>query len=42
LVNDSFDVKENGEKTAVKTGLMDYQKVEILKGISANETLQKP
>jgi len=42
LVNDSFVVKENGEKIAVNTGLMDYQKVEILKGVSANETLQKP
>ncbi len=42
LFNDSVVTKANGEQAPVKTGLMDYQKVEILSGIEANETLQKP
>jgi HlyD family secretion protein len=42
LFNDSLVNKENGEQVVVQTGLMDYQKVEILNGISANETLLKP
>lgn len=42
LLNDSVVIKSNGEKTVVKTGLRDYQKIEILSGISANDELVKP
>jgi len=42
LLNDSMVVKSNGEKAVVKTGLRDYQKVEILSGIGANDELVKP
>ena len=34
LLNDSFVVKPNGDKVAVKTGLKDYQKIEIISGIA--------
>lgn len=42
LLNDSLVVKSNGDTVAVKTGLKDYQMVEILSGISVEEELQKP
>ena len=42
LLNDSTVIKSNGEKTHVKTGLKDYQMIEILDGISKNEELIKP
>jgi hypothetical protein len=34
--------KDNGEQVVVKIGLMDFQKVEILSGITANDRLVKP
>lgn len=42
LVNDSFVLNNKGEKIAVKTGLKDYKKVEILSGISTNDQLSLP
>jgi multidrug efflux pump subunit AcrA (membrane-fusion protein) len=42
VVNDSIVIKSNGEKAVVKTGLKDYQKIEILSGITANDELLKP
>jgi hypothetical protein len=42
LLNDSFVVKPNGDKIAVKTGLKDYQKIEIISGINAEDELVKP
>ena len=42
LVNDSMVMKANGEKVLVKTGLKDYQNIEILSGISADDELVKP
>ena len=42
LLNDSVVFKSGGEKVVVKTGLRDYQKIEILSGISANDELVKP
>ncbi len=42
LLNDSFVVKPNGDKVAVKTGLKDYQKIEILSGVSESQELIKP
>jgi len=39
---DGFVTKENGEKVAVKTGLKDYNKIEIISGISANDELIVP
>jgi hypothetical protein len=35
-------VKPNGEKVLVKTGLKNYQNIEILSGITANDELIKP
>ena len=42
LLNDSIVVKSNGDKVIVKTGLKDYQKIEIISGISADDELVKP
>lgn len=42
LVEDQFVLLENGEKRKVQTGLKDYQKVEILGGISNQDALIKP
>lgn len=42
LINDSFVMKANGDKVAVKTGLRDYQKIEILSGIKPEDELIKP
>jgi HlyD family secretion protein len=42
LLNDSLVIKKNGDKVVVKTGLKDYQKVEILSGINVEDELKKP
>lgn len=42
LIGDSMIIKANGDKVRVKTGLMDYKKIEILSGISANDEIIKP
>ncbi|MFM6948003.1 MAG: efflux RND transporter periplasmic adaptor subunit [Aquirufa sp.] len=42
LVEDSFVIKANDEKIKVKTGLNDFQMVEILSGLSANDEIKKP
>lgn len=42
VINDSFVLKENGEKVGVKTGLKDYKMIEILSGISAEDELINP
>lgn len=42
LLNDSIVMKSNGEKVIVKTGLMDFEKVEILSGITAKDELIPP
>lgn len=42
LIGDTAVLKSNGEKVRVSLGLKDYQKAEILSGISENDELQKP
>ena len=42
LLNDSTVVKSNGKKVMIKTGLKDYQMVEILSGLDANDELINP
>ncbi len=42
LIGDSMIIKANGDKVAVKTGLKDYKKIEILSGLSANDEIIKP
>lgn len=42
LINDSLVVKENGDTVKVEIGLSDYQRVEILSGITKSDVLQKP
>jgi len=42
LLNDSTVVKANGDKVFIKTGLKDYQMVEVLVGITANDELASP
>jgi multidrug efflux pump subunit AcrA (membrane-fusion protein) len=42
IEDDSIVYKSNGDKVKVKTGLRDYQKIEILSGISINDELIKP
>lgn len=42
LLDGGYVLLENKEKRKVQTGLKDYQKVEILSGLSVNETILKP
>jgi len=42
LVDGSFVLLENGDKKQVKTGLKDYQQVEILDGLTKEDVLVKP
>lgn len=42
LLNDSIVIKSNGDNVVVKTGLKDYQQVEIVSGITAEDELIKP
>ena len=42
LINDSFVLNNKGEKIAVKTGLKDYKKVEILSGINSSDQIHLP
>lgn len=42
LVQDSFVMLKNKEKRRVVTGLKDYQKVEILSGLSASDIIIQP
>ncbi len=42
LLNDSTVIKSNAEKVPVKTGLKDYEVIEIVEGIGKNEELIKP
>lgn len=42
LIDGSKVLKSNGDTVLVKTGLKDYQQVEILSGISASDELIKP
>lgn len=42
VINDSFVLKENGDKVAVKTGLKDYKMIEIISGIGAEDELKNP
>jgi HlyD family secretion protein len=42
ILNDSIVTKSNGTQVVVKTGLKDYQMIEILSGISASDELIKP
>ncbi|MEP7195436.1 MAG: efflux RND transporter periplasmic adaptor subunit [Saprospiraceae bacterium] len=42
LVEDSLVILENKEKRRVQTGLKDYVKIEIINGLTANETILKP
>jgi multidrug efflux pump subunit AcrA (membrane-fusion protein) len=42
IINDSIVIKKNGKKIKVKTGLRDYQKIEILSGINESDELIKP
>jgi HlyD family secretion protein len=42
LTDGNFVILENKEKRKVVTGLKDYQKVEILSGLNANDIILKP
>lgn len=41
LIDETYVLNESGEKVKVKVGLKDYQKAEILEGITANDVLIK-
>jgi HlyD family secretion protein len=41
LVDDSYVLNKKNEKIKVETGLKDYQKVEILRGLSLNDVIYK-
>jgi HlyD family secretion protein len=42
LLNDSQVIRSNKDTVTIKTGLKDYQKVEVLSGLNANDELIKP
>lgn len=42
LVNDSMVIMADGEKRKVVTGVMDFQKVEILRGLTTSDEIMKP
>ena len=42
ILKDSLVILASGDTIVVKTGLKDYQKIEILSGVSADNLLQKP
>jgi HlyD family secretion protein len=42
LINDSFVLVNKTEKRQVKTGIMDYQRVEIIQGLSDKDVIYKP
>ncbi len=42
LVQDSFVVLKNNEKRRVQTGLKDYQKIEVLSGLTGTDVIIKP
>ena len=42
LLAGDYVLMENSEKRKVVTGLKDYQKVEIVKGLSAKDIIRKP
>lgn len=42
MLNDSTVMKANGGKVVVKTGLKDYQMIEIVSGLDANDELKIP
>jgi multidrug efflux pump subunit AcrA (membrane-fusion protein) len=42
LLGDFMVVKSNGDKVSIKTGLRDYQKIEVLSGLSKEDELIKP
>ena len=42
LLENDFVLLENNEKRKVTTGLKDYQKVEILSGLTVNDIILKP
>jgi hypothetical protein len=42
LLNDSTVIKANGDKQIIKTGLKDYNSIEVLSGLSAKDELIKP
>jgi RND family efflux transporter MFP subunit len=42
LVNDSSVLNAKGDKIIIKTGLKDYNKVEVISGLTANDELLKP
>jgi HlyD family secretion protein len=41
LLNEHYVVLKNGQKRKVEVGLMDYERVEIVQGLSENDIIQK-
>ncbi len=42
LINENYVLLKSGEKRKVVTGLKDYQRVEIISGLSKDDRIQKP
>ncbi|RVU90443.1 HlyD family efflux transporter periplasmic adaptor subunit [Flavobacterium columnare] len=42
LIDGEYVLVNHNEKRKIKTGLMDYQKVEVISGLKANETIYLP
>ena len=42
LIEDTYVLDKNNEKIRVKTGLKDYQNVEILDGLKENQKIYLP
>ena len=42
LVDETYVLLKNGKKRKIVTGLKDYQRVEVIRGLSAEDIIQKP
>lgn len=42
LVDETYVLLESGEKRKITTGLKDYQRVEVIDGLNANDIIKKP
>jgi multidrug efflux pump subunit AcrA (membrane-fusion protein) len=42
IVDGKYVLINNNQKREIKTGLKDYQKVEVIEGLKENETIYKP
>ncbi|HND16794.1 MAG TPA: hypothetical protein PLQ17_07890, partial [Saprospiraceae bacterium] len=42
LLDEKYVLLENGKKAEIKTGIKNYEKVEIISGVNQNDVILKP